>query len=149
MSKRPREPKILHPSASAKELFKLCAAAGRMKASRTRHSAYHFLSVVYRTYWRWSKRAIARKKIRALASASSVQYRKHHHAFRTMLDAADCSPEAKVLSRWTRALEYAFDRDICPGKLHHFLNQNGGIAGCARLAAKRLSKRRLSQNAWL
>jgi hypothetical protein len=149
MSKRPREPKILHPSASTKELFKLCAAAGRMKASRTRHSAYHFLSVVYRTYWRWSERRIAHKKIKALAAASSVQYRKHHHAFRTMLDAADCSPEAKVLSRWTRAMEYALDMDINPGNLQHFLKRNGGIAGCGRLAAKRLSKRRHIRNDWL
>jgi hypothetical protein len=148
MSRTPN-PKQSHPPAGKKQLDKLRAAANRMKASRTRQSAYQFLSAVYRTYWIWSKRRVAREKVKALASASDKISQKHHHAFRTMLDAADCSPEAKVLSRWTRAMEYALDRDINPANLQHFLKRKGGIAGCARLAAKQLSKRRTSRNAWL
>jgi hypothetical protein len=149
MSKRPRKSSKLHSRASRKQLDKLRGAANRMKASRSRRRVYQFLSAVYRTYWLWSKRGTAQKRIKALASASSAPHRKHRHAFRTMLDTAGCSPEAKVLSRWTRALEYALDRDIRPSRLQQLFKHNGGIAGCARLAAQQLPKHESYRNDWL
>ena len=149
MSKRPRKSKQKHLCASTTHLGKIRAAAARMKSSRSRYSAYRFLSVIYRTYWSWVKQTTTLKQVKALALQSGQRHRNGRHAFRTMLEAADCSPEAKVLSRWSRALEYALDRGTRPSNLLSLFEHNGGIAGCARLAAKDLSKRGRVRNDWL
>jgi len=43
-------------------------------------------------------------------------------------------------SRWTRALEYAWNEEVTPEQLIWFLGQNGGLSGCARSAAKGLAR---------
>jgi hypothetical protein len=58
-----------------------------------------------------------------------------------LIKAANCSPEAKILSRWVRALEYASMKGVRPEHLMYIFEQHGGIAGCARLAAKTDPKR--------
>jgi len=43
-------------------------------------------------------------------------------------------------SRWTRALEYAWNEEVTPEQLIWFFGQNGGLSGCARSAAKGLPR---------
>jgi hypothetical protein len=149
MSKKIRAPKPHVSSPTLDPLDRLRVAAAQMKASKSRYGVYDFLCVVYRHYWNWSKQEIVRRQVKALAQQSNQSSRNDHHTFRTMLIAANCSPEAKVLSRWTRALEYAREQMTRPDDLLRLFKSNGGVAGCARLAAREIPKHRTTRNSWL
>jgi hypothetical protein len=130
-------------------LARLQVAAAEMRASRSRYAAYRLLGIVYRMYWDWLTKETNPKRLKPLASIFGQNQRKGRHCFRMLLELADSSTEAKLLSRWTRALEYALDQDTDPNELPHLFGRNGGIAGCARLAATRISRRGRERNDWL
>jgi hypothetical protein len=118
------------------------AVAEIMNASRSRFAGHAFLSVVYEHYWKWSDDGHTDERIKAaIRRSSDRRHNNAEHPVKMLIRAADCSPEAKVLSRWVRALEYASMKRTRPQHLTYIFERHGGIAGCARLAAKFEPKR--------
>jgi hypothetical protein len=70
------------------------------------------------------------------------------HAFRAIIRATYPSLEAKMASRWTRALEIALLMRVPAKKLTEFFRENGGVAKLARLAARELPRRRYRRPTW-
>ena len=58
------------------------------------------------------------------------------HPIRMLINATSRVKDPKVRSRWARALQYANSLDADFTELKRLFRDNGGIAGCARLAAR-------------
>jgi hypothetical protein len=119
-----------------------------MNASSSRYAANDFLIEVYRVHWEWRDRGCAKRKVALLNRQIGLARKSRQQPFKTLIVAAKCSPEAKVRSRCVRALGYALFEEIEPDELGHLFRANGGIAGCARLAAKRDPKRGPPRDDW-
>lgn len=120
---------------------RLQAAVKAMNASRSRHAANDFLAEVYSVYWEWLYQGEEDRQIAHLNRRLGLHRQTNKQPFKTLIVAANCSLEAKQRSRWVRALEYASLKETRPEHLTHLLERQGGIAGCARLAAKYEPKR--------
>ena len=64
---------------------------------------------------------------------------------RVLIEATLPDAGLKQKSRWVRALEYIYSEDVPPSRFRKFVRANGGLVGCARLAAQEHSKRRRPQ----
>ncbi|WP_156041983.1 hypothetical protein [Bradyrhizobium sp. URHD0069] len=115
------------------ELEAVQLAATHVRRTKARFAFYKYLRAVYRVVWRWG--LSKRRKTTALAKIVGKPSRIDLQPSRVIIDATYPSLEAKMASRWTRALEYAFSRDIPPSRLVYFFKQPGGVANCARHAA--------------
>jgi hypothetical protein len=67
---------------------------------------------------------------------------------RILIEAALTKAEIKQKSRWVRVLEYASSENIPTEHFRKFIRANGGLAGCARLAAQQNRKRRRPGGDW-
>jgi hypothetical protein len=115
------------------ELEAVQVAAAGILQTKARFAFYKYLRAVYRAIWQWG--LLKRRKTTALAKMVGKPSRIDLQPSRVIIDATYPSLEAKMASRWTRALEYAFSRDIPPSRLIDFFKQSGGVVNCARNAA--------------
>lgn len=142
MSKRSRRSKNKRRIDVQAAVERIRTAAETMNSSRSRYAAYDFLRAVYEPYWDWIDTGHYDEHITAsIRRRSNQRHSKNEHPAKMLIKAAGCSPEAKTLSRWVRALEYASMKRIRPKHLSYFFTRHGGIAGCARLAAHYEPKR--------
>jgi hypothetical protein len=121
------------------ELRAVQLAAARLSQTKARFAFYKYLRAVYRVVWQWG--LLKRRKTTALAKMVGKPSRIDLQPSRVIIDATYPSLEAKMASRWTRALEYAFSRDIPPSRLIDFFKQPGGVANCARNVANTTPKK--------
>jgi hypothetical protein len=118
MSKKFRKSKNKRRIDVQAALKQIRAAAKAMNASRSRYAAYIFLSVVYEHYWDWFVAGHSDERIKSLIRRSSDQRHSHNeHPIKMLIKATNCSPQAKILSRWVRALEYASMKSTRPQHL--------------------------------
>jgi hypothetical protein len=118
--------------------------------SRTLPSKFwmdRYLRTVYRLYLRWSRRGLAESKTNQIAAVRNIRLNKRIHPIAILLAATCHIAEKKLLSRWTRALQFAVFREIGPDDLQAFIRANGGLSGCARMMAKFEPKRRRNRRA--
>jgi hypothetical protein len=142
MSKKSRKSKNNRRIDVHAALKQIRAAAEAMNSSRSRYAAYDFLLAVYEPYWGWIDAGHYDEHISAsIRRQSDQRHGDNEHPVKMLIRLAGCSPEAKTLSRWVRALEYASMKGIRPQHLIYIFTRHGGIAGCARLAAKYEPKR--------
>jgi hypothetical protein len=107
-----------------------------------RFELYDYLKAVYQTYRKWSYRKIAKRSARQLANELSITRRKGTSPIRILIEATLPGADVRQKSRWVRALEYISSEDIPTREFRKFVRGNGGLAGCARLAAQEHRKRR-------
>lgn len=142
MSKRSRKSRSSRRIDVRTAVEQIRVAAKAMNASRSRYAAYDLLVAVYEPYWSWIDAGQYDAHISAaIRRRSDQRHGDNEHPVKALIKAARCSPEAKTLSRWVRALEYASMKRIRPDQLTYMFSRNKGIAGCARLAAKYEPKR--------
>jgi hypothetical protein len=79
---------------------------------------------------------------RLLATKAGIARRKGMSPIRVLIEATLPTATVKQKSRWVRALQYLSSERVRPGEFRRFIRANGGIAGCARLAARVDRKRR-------
>jgi len=141
MSKKSRKSKEETGTSVQAAVKRLRNAAKAMKATRSRYAAYTFLLEIYRCYWEWLDRGWAEKRLKSLSRKLGLHRQKNQQPFKMLIKAANCSLDAKLRSRWVRALEYALSEETHPNDLIVLFNEHGGIVGCARLAAENDPKR--------
>jgi hypothetical protein len=134
--------KIADTIQSAKE------AAARLNKRVGRFEIYSFLKSIYRVYMRWKDRRVARRSARLLAGELSITRRKGTSPIRVLIEATVPGADLRQKSRWVRALEYISSEDIPAREFRKFIRANGGLAGCARLAAQVNRKRRRPGGDW-
>lgn len=108
-------------------------AAAQVHRTKGRFAFYGYLRTVYLVVWRWG--LSKRRKAKELAELAYLSSRTGLQPYRVIIDATYPSLEAKMASRWTRALEYAYAKNVPPSKLVDFFSEAGGVANCARCAA--------------
>jgi hypothetical protein len=116
-------------------------AETRSAKSRKRFAHYRYLRAVYRVYCELEDKRLLRLLRRYLIRNYRIRD-EDAHAIRMIIDATTSRQEKRKRSRWTRALECAWNEEVSPDELLLFFRRNKGIAGCARLAARGLPKRR-------
>jgi hypothetical protein len=115
-------------------------AAQKMQGRAGSFEIYEYLSVTYKTYRRWKRRKVAQQTAHRIAHQLDIPWRKGISPLRTLIEATLPSADAKQKSRWVRALQFAWSKDTPASDLNGFFRARGGIAGCARLAAKKQPK---------
>jgi hypothetical protein len=123
-------------------------AAGRLTERVGRFEIYSFLKSIYRVYTRWKDRGVARQSARLLAQELSITRRKGTSPIRVLIEATFPGADLCQKSRWVRALEYLASEDVPTREFKRFIRVNGGLAGCARLAAEVIRKRRRPGGDW-
>jgi hypothetical protein len=119
-------------------------------AFRPRHGRkdfYEYLKGVY-NLCDWTDSGVSQRHEREVARLCDLNVRAGTTPFRIVIDAtASILQDRQTKSRWVRALEYALAKKAPPNRFEKFLDQNGGVIGCAQaMAALRKQKRR--QNPW-
>jgi hypothetical protein len=117
-------------------------AATRLRRGTGRFRLHDLLEAIYRVYIDWKRRKIARRSARIIADEMNIDQRKGMSPIRVLIEAALPSANFKQKSRWVRAIEYIASENISAKGFQKFISAHGGIAGCARLAAKANRKRR-------
>lgn len=119
-------------------------AATRLRQRGGRFEIYNVLEAVYCVYIDWKRRKIAKQSARALTNQLGLVRRKGITSIRVLIEAVLPDADDKQKSRWVRALEYIYSKDIPGTKLRQFARRHDGLAGCARLAVEVKRKRRRS-----
>ena len=52
-----------------------------------------------------------------------------------LIDATAPTQDRQTKSRWAQALEYALKKNASPNRFTKFLDENGGVLGCAHAMA--------------
>jgi hypothetical protein len=123
-------------------------AAARLKRRAGRFEIYSFLKSIYCVYMRWKDRGVAKRSARSLAQELSITRRKDTSPIRVLIEATLPNADSKQKSRWVRALEYLTSKKVPTQQFKRFVRANGGIAGCARLAADVNCKRNGPVGVW-
>jgi hypothetical protein len=82
------------------------------------------------------------------AQELSIARRKGTSPIRILIEATFPGADIRQKSRWVRALEYLASEDVPIREFKRFIRANGGLAGCARLAAEVSRKRRGPGGDW-
>lgn len=117
-------------------------AAARLRRRGARFTIYDFLGAVYCVYSDWKRHKRATRSARKLADELEIIRRKGMSPIRILIEATLPETDFKQKSRWVRAPEYIYSEDVPPSRFRKFVRANGGLAGCARLAAQEHRKRR-------
>lgn len=123
-------------------------AAARLSKRVGRFEMYSFLKSIYRVYMQWKDRRVAIRSARLMAQELSITRRKGTSPMRVLIEATFPGADLRQKSRWVRALEYLASEDVPAREFKRFIRANGGLAGCARLAAEVNRKRRRPGGDW-
>jgi hypothetical protein len=142
-----RAARLLDPEVIA-QLETIRRAVPGPSHTQGRFDFYGYLSAVYQTHGLWKRDSVAKKTARKLAAAFDIPLRAGISPLRVLIEATFAEATAKQKSRWVRALEHAHEEHITAERLVPFLKSNGGIAGCAALAAHDDPKKRTDRDDW-
>jgi hypothetical protein len=123
-------------------------AGARLNKRAGRFEIYSFLKSIYRVYMRWKDRRVAKRSAHLMAQEMSITRRKGTSPMRVLIEATFPGADLRQKSRWVRALEYLASEDVPVQEFKRFIRANGGLAGCARLAAEANRKRRRPGGDW-
>jgi hypothetical protein len=101
-----------------------------------------YLKAVYQLYLQLRRKKLARSLPRQIARQSGVRTTRSAHPLQVLIKTTCPIPDAKVQSRWGRALQYAAHQRIKPRRLKTFVRRSGGLSGCARAMAQVKPRRR-------
>lgn len=116
--------------------------------SRRRNAPHKFLKSVFRAYLDLQHRFLLRTLPNVVSRQYSVRLRDNWHPIRLIIEASTQEREARVKSRWTRALESAEQLSVPSEEIVRYFRRNHGIAGCANHAARTLPKRKRIVDHW-
>lgn len=117
--RRPKQYQIEQP---AKE------AAARLRRRVGRFEIYLLLEAIYRVYYDWKRRTIAKRSARALTDQLAIVRRKGMSPIRALIEAILPEANLKQKSRWVRALEYVSSEDIHVSRFRKLVRANGVCA---------------------
>jgi hypothetical protein len=115
-----------------RDICRLRTLGGRCFPSRYERDLLVYLSFVYNRYGGLRRRKWARQGAKVLTSLCKLPARRDRHPIRAIIDASTSpSADAKAKSRATQALRYAWRQRGEWDDIVEFIQQNGGVAGCA------------------
>ena len=139
-----QRPHFLSISAQ-KEIEAIIRTAELVGRRDGRFAIYTYLVAVYGAHRKWRRLGRSKKTARQIACQFRLLPQKSISPIRIVIEATLPEAGRKQHSRWVRALQFAATNEIPPDGLLDFFHSNGGVAGCARLAARHRSERRTQQ----
>jgi hypothetical protein len=116
-----------------------------MRAFRPRHGRtdfYEYLNGLY-NLCDWTDPKTSGRVGQRVAKLCDLNVRAGTTPIRIVIDATAPNQDRQTKSRWVQALDYALAKKAPPNRFRRFLDQNGGVLGCAdAMAALRKQKRR-------
>jgi hypothetical protein len=93
---------------------------------------YRYLEEVWKLYRNWKLVKKSKARAKQLAEYYDIKLRKNTSPIRAIIDASS-GQDARVKSRWTRALQYLEKnaRQANGIGFREFVEDNGGVIGCA------------------
>jgi hypothetical protein len=114
------------------------------KARHGKTDFYGYLAEVLKLYFEWRQSEARKKNKRLLAATYELKIRKNTHTIRAIIDASSEDEDPRVKSKWTRALQYAANNGnkVKERGLVEFLEENGGVEGCAAKGTKQRNQKK-------
>jgi len=120
-------------------------------AFRPRHGRkdfHEYLKGVY-NLCDWTDSGVSRRQGQRVAKLCDLNVRAGTTPIRIVIDATASIQKRDTKSRWAQALEYALAKKAPPNRFKKFLDENGGVIGCAdAMAAFRKRKHGAKQSPW-
>jgi hypothetical protein len=98
--------------------------------SRKKNAPHKYIAAIYEFYRDLRNKRVATKTANRISKLAKLNSRSDRHPVRALIDAS-CTADEKTKSRMTRAIRYA-QRQKWDGDIKSKLQENGGIAGCAK-----------------
>jgi hypothetical protein len=133
---------------TANELEVLRRIAKQINRGNGRFGLYEYLVATYRLYRKWRRSGLEKVTAKKVARHLGLSWRKGTSPFRIIIEATFPTENFKQKSRWVRALEFAADEKTPAKDLEELFCLKGGVAGCARKAARSDPKRRTDRDDW-
>ena len=115
--------------------------ARRAQQQTGRFRYYDYLTAVFRAYHHWKAQGISKAITRRIAKQYGLAPTPKMGPIRILIEVTLPGPNQKQKSRWTRALAFAQLTKINPHEVPKLFGKFGGIAGCARFAARNCPKK--------
>lgn len=109
--------------------------------ARERFAHYRYLAAVYALYAELRRERVARKTSYQIAKSAGLPVRRDTHPIRILIDTTS-GANAKIKSRWTQAIRFAWHERTDGKDIIDFLRHNGGLSGCAAQFANLTPSRR-------
>jgi hypothetical protein len=117
------------------EISHLRDIAEEALVSRERFRERALLVDVYDLYRLWVKDGHAKARAKQLNKIFKLSVRPNAHPITVIIAATVTVLDQKIRSKWSLALQYAHANNVAPEDLAEFMDQNGGMAGCAQAFA--------------
>jgi hypothetical protein len=115
-----------------RDICRLRTLGERCFPSRGERDLLVYLSFVHNAYSGMRRRNWAHQGAKVLTSLYKMPARRDRHPIRAIIDASTLpDADAKAKSRATQALRYAWRQGAEWDDIIEFIQQNGGVAGCA------------------
>jgi hypothetical protein len=135
-------------SAAELQLKAIRKLANRVHRGSCRFAFYEYLTAVYRLNRLWRRSSQDRVTARRVARQLGLHRRKGSSPLRVIVDATNAAAGSKQKSRWVRALEFAAKENTPSAGLSDLFRSKGGVAGCARQAARLAPKKTITRDDW-
>jgi hypothetical protein len=118
------------------EIRQLRAIANERVTERERFRDRAVLAAVYDLYRSWVNDGRAKTRARAMIKLFQPRVRGAAHPITVILASTLKTLDQQIRSKWSLAVQYASRKNVAPEKLSSFMDQNGGMAGCAKQFAR-------------
>ena len=138
----PRRAKSQTPEARLKRwLEKVRCAWGEFQASRARGAVYDYLAAVFGMVMHYKVRRRTNRLLRRTFEFADLPLDKHAEPFAAVIRCTSGNTvDAKMVSKWARALRYAAHSRVHSTRLRRFMKEAGGVNACASLYARRCKR---------
>ncbi len=117
-----------------RRIFEKCDCERRPGKRRFAH--YYYLQSVYEPFREMGGASTTGKQVaKRIVEIYGVKPREKSSLLRVIIAATSSDVDAKMASRWTQALRYIWRQRFEWNSWQQFVEESGGIAGCARSLA--------------
>lgn len=103
----------------------------RWRKTGKKSALHRYHHAVFNIYAAWQHAGDTRTASNRIARLAGLSHQPGRHPLRVLIDASS-SADRRVVSRWCRALRYAWRERFKWQDLTECLRANGGVAGCAQ-----------------
>ena len=124
-----------------RRLAKIRDAWEDFQANRNRDAVYGYLEAVFAIVTHYKVRRKTRKLLRHAFGFAHLSFDKNADPFSAVIRCTSGNTvDAKMVSKWARALRYAAHSKVHSTRLRRFMKEAGGVNACASLYARRCKR---------
>jgi hypothetical protein len=118
------------------EIRQLREIAEEVLFGQDRFKERALLAAVYDLYRVWVDERHSKSRAQAMIKLFQPRVRGAAHPITVILASTLTTLDQQIRSKWSLALQYASQKNVAPEDLSSFMDENGGMAGCAKQFAR-------------